>query len=107
MIKRIRVIYYAKKWLRKDNLGHHVICDKGLRKWWDIGDATELNIVVSDEPHESAYKCERIFSQGFHIFDEITGRAYSYGAYLALAIAIRKIAPNPGDTFYLGIEVVK
>ncbi|MCP3674638.1 MAG: hypothetical protein GY829_09270 [Gammaproteobacteria bacterium] len=86
--------------------GRCILCDDKTSEWWDIEDAQEIYITLSNEPHAGAYKV-RIESclleiNKIEIEAENGEGVYEYVIFPKLYTELRRFNP----TCYMGIEII-
>ncbi len=94
-------------WVTRGKYGIcHILCAAKASEWWDIKDAKEIYITLSNEPHAGAYKvriesCLREINK-IEIEAENGEGVYEYVIFPKLCDELRRFYP----TCYMGIEII-
>jgi len=86
--------------------GWGLLCHRNSAEWWDLRGVKKINVTISKRRTVSSYKCTiDLYTGDLRIQAEDTGKWFGYSIYTTLRIAIERVV-NPGQTFYLGVEIV-
>ncbi len=80
-----------------------ILCDAKASEWWDIKDAKEIYITLSNEPHAGAYKVRT--APDFLTIDIVAENeegTHTYAIFPKLGDELRRFNP----TCYMGIEII-
>ncbi len=96
--------HHTGDWVTK-NTTHiwYILCDDKASEWWDIEDAQEIYITLSNKPHAGAYKVRP--APNFRRMDieaENGEGTHTYAIFPKLCDEFRRFNP----TCYMGIEIL-